>query len=535
MFIFDANIIFITILFDTIDTQIIDGTYYGIPCIIKRISNNDSFGIKPKTLREISALKKNKHQNIIKIYDIKYDTCHVYLILEKGDKNLLDLTKGEMTNENIIEDITLGLKTLHANDYIHGDLSLKNVVRFSNGGKNIYKLIDFGSSTKVYRKSAICEPTMYISPIEMLSKPEYPNSHIGILHEYPNSHIGILPDKLDSWALGCVAYYVTTGTILFIEENKEKILSQIFNRLGIGNINNNNSNRLSIGKFLKNHSSNDKIIKSIKKLLNVDSRKRYSIADFYSKIFDKNNIASKLEIINDFEIFKPDSINCSNINRSKLMHIFLFFNIQYGIPIENIFLTFKLLHKLSLSDDHYIFNGILLYSLTTKLVSHVQISLQDIATLVNSNCNIKVKNINELNDKIYLLLESLNWDIDEYTSMSYISDVSPEHKMKYLIISLIMLCDVKYDVLSGSFGYKIITVLLQCLNNTNTVTVHVENKYQMLHVINDIIISLHSMKENDLIQGKIIKAYFKLIGIDNFSEWVSKINIHKIINVFDSF
>jgi hypothetical protein len=238
-----------------------------------------------------------------------------------------------------------------------------------------------------------------------------------------------------------------------------------------------------------------------------------------------------MEITNDFEIFKSDGNNCSNINRSKLIHIFLFFNIQYGIPIENIFLTFNLLRKLSLSNDNYIFNGILLYSLTTKLVSHFQIPLQDIIVLVNSNCNIKIRNVDELNNKIYSLLESLNWDIDVQTLLSYISDIPNEHKMNYLIISLIMLCDVKYDVFSGSFGYKIITTLLQCLDNVNTI--HVENKYQIFHVLNDVVISLHNMKENNLIQGKIIKTYFELIGITNFSEWVSEISMQKIIKCFD--
>lgn len=508
-----ANILFFTILFESCDTKIIDGSYYGIPCIIKQVSNDAIFGIKSKVLREITALKRNKGRNFVKLYDVKYDENNIYIILEKGGENLLNLSKSEMFDENIIQDITTGLKILHSNNYIHGDLSLKNVVRFNNGSEYVYKLIDFGSSTRTYRQSAVSEPTIYVSPVEMLNQKM------------------IFPSKIDSWALGCLSYYVTTGTILFMEENKEKLVNQINERMGL----NKSESRAypSIGKLLSQHTKNKKIRKSITKLLNVDTRKRYSVTDFYFDSFNdsQNNLNDMHDPNNDSEIFKPNNGKCSNLTRSKLMQIFLMVNIQCNIPIENIFIAFRLLRDLDVGEDEYIQNGIILYSLTTKLVSHIQIPLTDVMRLINFNCNTKINDINQLNSKILELLNFFEWDIDKNTLISYIGNIETRNKMNYLIISLIMLCDVKYDVLTVGFCNKAISILLDYIDGKQA-TYEINNKYQMFHILNDILLSIRNMDDNNLIQEMAVKKYFESIGITNFSEWAKNIDPQKILKVF---
>jgi len=130
-----------------------------------------------------------------------------------------------------------------------------------------------------------------------------------------------------------------------------------------------------------------------------------------------------------------------------------------------------------------------------------------------------------------LLLESLDWNIDTHTLISYLSVIPESYKLKYLMISLIMLCDVKYDVFSVQYTHKIIMILLKCMNNNKIV--NIENKHQTFHIINEIIISLCNMKENNFMEGELIKTYFELIGISNFCELVSEINMKKIKKYFD--
>jgi serine/threonine protein kinase len=440
------------------------------------------------------------------------------MILEKGTTNLLDFPQSEIPSEKIIEDITTGLKNLHANGYIHGDLSLKNVVKFGNK----YKLIDFGSATKMYRRSAISIPTTYICPMEILDDKI------------------IFPSKIDSWALGCLSYYITTGSILFMETSQKNLASQIKERLRINNSRKNESAHKSVRQSLKKYTKNTKITKSITKLLNIDASKRYSVTDFYFDSFALP-VESKESFNNNFfdgdsemEIFGPNNGKCSNITRSQLIQIFLMININFNIPIENVFLTFKLLRKLNIEDSEYIFNGIILYSLATKLVCHVQIPLDEIIKLINLNCSQKISSVEELNLKILELLNFFEWDVDVNTLIGNITKVPAKDKMNYLIISLVMLCDVKYDVLSTSFSYKIISIIIDCMNDKKlSLKLNVDNKYQLFHVLNDVVLSIKDMNENNLFRNTIVKSYFESIGIKDLNKLMLKIDLQKIFTRFN--
>ena len=145
---------------DDSDTVIYEGKYYSNECVIKIVKNDSKVGIKSKVIREISFLRKIKHKFLIKLYDVFYDTDYIYIIMEKGEIDVLNIKHAEI-NANVLDNVLLdnvllALKFIEQNRYIHGDLNFSNIIMLEDSKKEkIFKLIDFGSSTRIYRINAI--------------------------------------------------------------------------------------------------------------------------------------------------------------------------------------------------------------------------------------------------------------------------------------------------------------------------------------------------------------------------------------------
>lgn len=515
------------------DTVIYDGLYGNTPCIIKQIFIDQQNGISSKVFKEIAVLKKIKHKNIVQLYAIKigaiieqnnkyiYNNSHIdsiFLILEKGVSSLSNLNKSDLSDRRrVVENISCGLKHLHDNGYIHGDLSLNNIVGFKKDASNklIFKIIDFGCATKNYRKRAIPMPTSYVAPIEI----------------FDDNINNIDLAKIDSWSLGCISYYVTTGELLFENVESSNVTTEIFHTFNSKNDNNKNN----VNKILTASVNDINLTKHVAKLINLNKNKRISISQFYDSILEKQHYQKhprdilKNVNIHDMDmdnIFNQHGFSEDNSIRSKLLQLFLMCDIKNDIPIENIFLTFRLLYTLGKSNEiTYITNAIILFSLTTKIVSFVEISIVNTIDLIKHATNIMLSP-KELLNKMFNLLQMLNWDIDTNTLISYISEINNNNKMHYLIISLSIVCDRKYDIFSIEYLHKIITLLLNCMNTTKTI--YVENIYMISHLLNNILDSIKQINDDRSIQGKLIFEYLKSFSIDNLMNKLINIDISNV-------
>lgn len=495
------------------DTHIINGTYFGKPCVIKKIFN-DGNGIKTKILREIAVLKKCKHKCIVKLYDIYYDNLSISLILEKGENDLIDNLIESCKKTQIIKGIASAIKIMHDNSYIHGDLSLKNIVKFKNNdGSEIYKLIDFGSSVKKNREELCNVPTLYISPPEILEK--YFNKTSGCITGNLQTSGNI--DKIDSWALGCVSFYILTNDLPYIDNDNKMILKKIYDT---------NKSTL-LDKLNENVNGKNNLKMSILNLLSNDPVQRTSVSQFYSNI--TNNITFKRKLI-----FKNNNLkqyNCSQELRNKLFMLLLILNLQNNVGVENIFITFLLLSKLPYDQQTYLQNGIIVYSLATKITSDIEISMFNIEQLILLSTGNVILNLNSYVNNI---LNKLSWDIDVETLYSYSINVPENIRIQYISLALIIICNTKYDIFQLSYLYKMICVLIFYYDSVSSGeplpdVVNID-KYKLYHHVNEMMVAIKNIFNTDI--EKVIKMCLKNEKVDHFLNWSNNFqmdNLKKLI------
>lgn len=480
------------VICETTDTEIYSGMYYGKKCIIKKINLDSIVGVKPKIVRELSVLSNVKNEYIVKLYGVYYDDNSIYIILESGQETILDTNKDKLNVKSTIKNVISGLKALNDNNYIHGDLSFKNIVKFKNNDTYVFKLIDFGLSIKKYRKSAIMSPTIYISPCEFIEKKE------------------ICISKIDSWAVGCLYYYIKKGVI---PSNKTPVNGQKRQR------------NKTTQKRKKHKGSSCSVFN---KLINSKAKNRCGITEAYEKLFNTNktvhifNTDTMQEKINmsKGEILMPSDNTLPDTLRYYILTLLLQFNMQNCIPVENIFITLKLLPKLkNMSVAEIIGNSLLLYFLTSKLVSNVMIKIDDIANILNTYAPKYI--IKNVNFHMLKILELLNWNIDVQTLISYTSNIKQTYTIKYLLISIVVLCHSQYDIFDINFLSEAIIILIKCSSGEKIDGHQINNKYQMYYAIGNIIASIKNMQIGNHPMSNIIKEYCKSIGFANFETFIN--------------
>ncbi|CAD8195628.1 unnamed protein product [Paramecium octaurelia] len=104
----------------------------------------------------IDLLTSNQQQyvNIIKIFDIYFDSYALYIVMEKCDEDL-SIEFDKMMEENdwyaeeevfdILQQIIEGIKYLHSNNILHLDVKPENIlIKYQIDERKIYKISDFG-------------------------------------------------------------------------------------------------------------------------------------------------------------------------------------------------------------------------------------------------------------------------------------------------------------------------------------------------------------------------------------------------------
>jgi serine/threonine protein kinase len=195
-------------------------------------------------LNEIEILKKLHHTNIIEMKEYFHDEKKTYIILEYFDSNTLEKTIVEnlhFDKKKIANQIIEGLKHIHSIGYVHGDLTLNNIL--VNKEDNI-KIIDFGFSKLENQTTKLHGEFV---PRELIfTSPE--------IIKY-----GKVSQASDMWSLGIILFKLFSGKFPF-EGNTSKTISL---------------------RILEKPINYDKINekKLLKKLLNKDPKKRITIKD----------------------------------------------------------------------------------------------------------------------------------------------------------------------------------------------------------------------------------------------------------------
>ena len=173
--------------------------------VLSRKGGDDS--LVPRFLREIGALSKLSHPNIVKIVDYKSEADTYYYAAEFiPGRSLSSLINESPLDEEMVVAIGLelagALVRLEEGGMVHRDVKPDNVI-VSDGGVPV--LIDFGLAKEISQKTLTLRDQMYGTP--QFVSPEYIKG------------VKFLDIKTDIYSLGVTFYYALTGALPFAGDN----------------------------------------------------------------------------------------------------------------------------------------------------------------------------------------------------------------------------------------------------------------------------------------------------------------------------
>ena len=174
------------------------------------------------SLREVKALSKLTHPNIIKLKEVIKVHDELYLIFDYMEKNLLDYYQSYMAKKEFISNNTIkfivfqvayGLYYIHKHSIFHRDLKPENILIQD---EDVVKICDFGLSRSSKEKPPYSEyiATRWYRAPEILLKAEYYGSEV------------------DIFALGCIMAELYMLSPLFMGNSEIDQIHQICKVLG---------------------------------------------------------------------------------------------------------------------------------------------------------------------------------------------------------------------------------------------------------------------------------------------------------------
>lgn len=165
--------------------------------------------------REASILKSLEHPGVVRVVEVgEDDNGRAYTVMEllQGETLEARLERGSLTPKEfsvILNHVARALDAVHAHGVLHGDLKPANVFLLEEGTK----LVDFGTS-KVHGLERLTR-TGEVSGTPIYMAPELLTGEGGI------------DERIDTYALGVLAYKALAGQVPFTERNPGRLLYQI--------------------------------------------------------------------------------------------------------------------------------------------------------------------------------------------------------------------------------------------------------------------------------------------------------------------
>jgi cyclin-dependent kinase len=179
-------------------------------------------GVPATTIREICLLKELHHDNIVRLYDVMFQSPKLTLVFEYCEydlKKYMDTRpskKLELDSEvkPFLKQMLAGLQYMHAKQVVHRDLKPQNLLLTTN--KEL-KLADYG-----------------LSRVEGIPVKKYTHEAVTLWYRSPDVILGSANYGLavDIWSVGCIFAEMLTGAPLFNGHTDQEQLQKILRMLG---------------------------------------------------------------------------------------------------------------------------------------------------------------------------------------------------------------------------------------------------------------------------------------------------------------
>ena len=170
--------------------------------------------------REASILQAVDHPAVVKVHGVgEEDAGLAFMVMEllQGETLYARLERERQLEPDVVaailEGVAAGLDAVHAHGVLHGDLKPANIFLAEAGGERQVKLVDFGTSKvhgldRLTRTGEVIGTPIYMPP-ELLTGD------------------GTIDERIDTYAMGVLAYECLVGEPPFLERHPGKLLFQI--------------------------------------------------------------------------------------------------------------------------------------------------------------------------------------------------------------------------------------------------------------------------------------------------------------------
>jgi len=173
---------------------------------------------------EINILCELDHGNVIKFKEYFEEDSKVFIICELllgGELLNALINKGSYTETDsrlIFVQIIRGVEYIHANNVVHRDLKMENLLLAQRGELSQIKIVDFGMAKKpVVNKGmqTICGSPQYVAPEILLS------------HTKEGRKTGGYGPEVDMWSTGVILYSLLLGFPPFYDKCEPRMFKKI--------------------------------------------------------------------------------------------------------------------------------------------------------------------------------------------------------------------------------------------------------------------------------------------------------------------
>ncbi|XP_052184901.1 CBL-interacting serine/threonine-protein kinase 11 [Diospyros lotus] len=191
----------------------------GQSVAIKVINKSKIMGsaLMSNVKREISIMRRLRHPNIVKLYEVLATKTKIYFVMEfvKCGELFAKVAKGRLTEDlsrKYFQQLISAVGYCHARGVFHRDLKPENLLLDENGD---LKVSDFGLSAvsgQVHQDGllhTLCGTPAYVAP-EILRKKGYDGA------------------KVDVWSCGIILFVLTAGYLPFNDPNLMGMYKKIY-------------------------------------------------------------------------------------------------------------------------------------------------------------------------------------------------------------------------------------------------------------------------------------------------------------------
>ncbi|KAI9223726.1 kinase-like domain-containing protein [Blastocladiella britannica] len=244
----------------------------GVQFAVKVIDKSKCRGKETMIQSEVEILKRVKHRNIIRLFELYESPQKIFLIMEVvTGGELFDriVARGFYTETDaakLVCEIMLGVQYLHSLNICHRDLKPENLLFYDNSPNSRIMISDFGLSKIISEEQVMktaCGTPGYVAP-EVLRREVYSK-------------------QVDMWSIGVITYILLCGYPPFYEENNHALFQQIMQ----GNYEFDSPYWDNISFEAKNF---------VARLLVVDSKMRMTALEALAHPFVTNHCADQLAL-----------------------------------------------------------------------------------------------------------------------------------------------------------------------------------------------------------------------------------------------